>query len=394
MSQQPDSIGVRRQIGIYTEGMRGSRPELPVAFEDLEARAHTVMKPEAVGYVYGSAGGGSTALANRAAFEQWRIVPRVLRDVSQRDLHVDLLGHTLDYPLLLAPVGVLGIVHPDGEIAVARASLAAGVPMILSTVSSHTIEDVAAANGDGTRWFQLYWGRNRDIAASMIRRAENAGYSALVVTLDTKFIAWREHDIQNAYLPFLHGDGLANFLSDPAFRAALPKPPEEDPLTAIRYFASIFTDPSLMWSDLAWLRSNTRLPIVLKGIQHADDARIAFDHGVNAIIVSNHGGRQVDGAVASLDCLEAAVAAAGDMPVLFDSGIRRGNDILKALALGARAVLLGRPYVYGLALAGEAGITHVVQNLLADFDLTVALSGMSGVADLNPDCLVYTPREN
>jgi isopentenyl diphosphate isomerase/L-lactate dehydrogenase-like FMN-dependent dehydrogenase len=258
----------------------------------------------------------------------------------------------------------------------------------LSTVSSRSIEEVAEAMGAATRWFQLYWGKDMELTASMLRRAEKAGYGAVVVTLDTSMLAWRERDLSYPYLPFLLGQGLANYFSDPVFRTHLPKPPEEDPAAAIRLWGALFSNTSLTWQHLRQLREHTKLPILLKGILHPDDARKALEHGADGIIVSNHGGRQVDGAVASLDALPGVVKAVGNQaPVLFDSGIRRGADVLKAVALGARAVLVGRLYVWGLAVAGEQGVREVLLNLLADTDLTLALSGYSSFAELDPAAL-------
>jgi lactate 2-monooxygenase len=326
--------------------------------------------------------------ANREAFYKWRIWPRMLRDVGERDLRTEILGTTLPAPFLLAPIGVLGIAHPDGERAPARAAAATGIPLILSTVSSVPMEEVAAVMGAAPHWFQLYPGTNRDVMSSMVRRAEAAGYSAVVVTLDTTMLGWREVDLQQAYLPFLQGQGLANYFSDPAFRAALPKPPEEDPRSAILYFLSIFVNPRFSWPDIDFLRQQTRLPIVLKGILHPADAALALDHGVDGIIVSNHGGRQVDGATAALDALPlVAEAVAGRGPVLMDSGIRRAADVLKARALGATAVLLGRPYAYALAAAGEAGVRQVIRNLLAELDLELALSGRRSMAEVDRSLL-------
>lgn len=387
-AEAPASPGARRQMEVYLAGLAGQRPALPVSPEALESAARAALTPEAFGYVAGGAGGGETMRANRDAFGRWRLVPRHLRDVSRRDLGVELLGRRLAAPVLLAPVGVLSIVHPDAELAVARAARATGVPLVLSTAASRALEEVAAALGDGPRWFQLYWPRDPDFAASLLARAERAGYEAIVVTLDTHLLGWRETDIQHAYLPFLRGEGLANYLSDPAFRAALPAPPEENLQAAVRRFTQVFSDSSLGWGDLAWLRRHTRLPILLKGVLHPDDARRAADHGAAGVIVSNHGGRQVEGAVAALDALPGvAEAVGGRLEVLFDSGIRRGADVIKALALGARAVLLGRPYCYGLALAGEAGVREVVLNLLADLDLTLGLIGCASVAELGRGCL-------
>jgi isopentenyl diphosphate isomerase/L-lactate dehydrogenase-like FMN-dependent dehydrogenase len=339
-------------------------------------------------YVACGAGNGDTMRANREAFGRWRIVPRFLRDVSRRTLGIELLGRRLPAPVLLAPVGVQAMLHPEAELAVARAARALGVPLVLSTVSSTPMEAVAQALGEAPRWFQLYWPRDPALAASLVGRAERAGYSAVVVTLDTFLLGWRERDLQQAWLPFAHGQGLANYLTDPVFRAALPAPPEKDPAAAVRHFLAIAGNPALVWDDLAWLRRQTSLPILLKGLLHPDDARRAVELGVEGVIVSNHGGRQVDGAVASLDALPAVVeAVAGRTAVLFDGGIRRGADVFKALALGARAVLLGRPYCWGLAVAGEAGVREVLRNLMADFELTMALDGCASCADISRDSI-------
>jgi lactate 2-monooxygenase len=376
------------QFEIYGRGLAGAVPELPITADGLESAARERLADGPFGYVAGSAGAERTARANLAAFDAHRIVPRMLRDVSERDLSTTVLGTPMPAPVLLAPVGVQTIVHPEGELAVARGAAAHGVPHILSTAASHTMEEVAEAAGDGPRWFQLYWPKDRDLAASLVRRAERAGYAALVVTLDTWLLAWRPRDLQGAYLPFLKGEGVANYFSDPVFRGALERTPEEDPGPAIGHWAYQFANPSVTWDDLAWLREQTGLPIVLKGIQHADDARRAVDAGVDGIVVSNHGGRQVDGAIGALEALPAARAAVGDaFPVLFDSGIRSGADVVKALCLGADAVCLGRPYVWGLALAGQAGVEHVLRCLLAELDLTLALSGHTTIDQLGPEVL-------
>ncbi len=380
----PRAYGSERQLQVYLAGMQGQKPSIPVTYEELERQAKAKLSPEAYGYVAGGAGGEQTMRANREAFDRWQIVPRMLRDVSARTLTTRVLDLDLPAPILFAPIGVQSIVHPAAEVAVARAASSEGVPFILSTASSKTLEEVAQAAGNGPRWFQLYWGRDPELTASFLARAENAGYTAVVVTLDTNLLSWRERDVQNAYLPFLLGEGIANYLSDPVFRASLAQPPEQDPQSAIFRFVQVFTNPTLTWSDLAFLRAHTRLPLILKGILHPDDARKALDAGMNGIVVSNHGGRQVDGAIASLDALPTVVEAiAGRVPVLFDSGIRRGTDVFKALALGAQAVLLGRPYMWGLTLAGESGVRDVLLNLLADLDLTLALCGYTSPADLN-----------
>jgi lactate 2-monooxygenase len=377
------------QYEIYARGLAEERPQLPVSAAELQERAREVMSPEAYGYVAGGAGSERTMQANLDAFERWKIVPRMLRDVSLRDLSCSLLEMAMPAPLMLAPVGVQSIVHPDAELASARAAAAQGVPFILSTASSHSIEQVAEAIGEASRWYQLYWPRDRDLAASFVGRAEASGYGAIVLTLDTWLLGWRPRDLQHAYLPFLKGQGVANYFSDPVFRAALEKSPEEDPGPAIGHWAYQFANPSVSWADLAWLREQTELPIVLKGIVHAEDAKRAVQEGVDGLIVSNHGGRQVDGALGSLDALPAIREAVGDeLAVLFDSGIRTGADVFKALALGADAVCIGRPYMWGLALAGQAGVEQVLRYLLAELDLTLALTGHTTLAQIDRDSVV------
>jgi lactate 2-monooxygenase len=376
------------QDEIYLTGLTGAVPDLPTNLHRLEEAARAVMTARAFGYVAGSAGSGETAEENLLAFRRWRIVPRMLTDVSTPSYAVRLLGTDLTVPFMLAPVGVLGIAHPDGELAVARAAAAARVPMILSTAASAPMEAVAAANDGGERWYQLYWSRDRAVAASLLGRAQAAGYGVLVVTLDTRTLGWRPRDLDNAYLPFLQGFGIQNYLSDPAFQAGQPTAVEDDLQAAVLRYTQMFGDLSLTWDDIPFLRDNWRGPIVLKGILSVGDARRAEQAGAAGIVVSNHGGRQVDGAIASLDALPGIAQAVGSsMTVLFDGGIRGGADMLKALALGAHAVLLGRPYVYGLALGGEAGVRHVLRALRTDFELTMRLAGLATLADLGPDCL-------
>jgi lactate 2-monooxygenase len=376
------------QYGIYAGGLIEERPSLPISAAELQERAREALSAEAYGYVAGGAGAERTMQANLDAFERWRIVPRMLRDVSERDLSASVLGTQMPAPLLLAPVGVQSIVHPQAELAAARAAAAHGLPFILSTAASHSIEQVAEAMGEGSRWYQLYWPRERELAASFVARAERAGYEAIVLTLDTWFLGWRPRDLQHAYLPFLEGEGVANYFSDPVFRAALERPPEEDLGPAIGHWAYQFANPTVSWADLAWLREQTRLPIVLKGVLHTEDARRAVDAGVDGLLVSNHGGRQVDGSIGALDALPPIREAVGaGLPLLFDSGVRGGADVFKALALGADAVCVGRPYVWGLALAGQEGVEHVLRCLLAELDLTLALSGHTDLAQVDPDTL-------
>jgi len=382
------SHGAQYQLQIYFAGRQGIKPQLPVSFEALEQKAKETMKPETFDYICGGAGAETTMGNNIAAFNKWQIVPRMMGDVSKRSIETALFGVKLPTPVLLGPVGVLSIAHPDAELAVARAAKAWQVPQVVSTVSSKPIEEIGAIHGNHPHWFQLYWGRNDDFTRSIINRAENSGYTAVVVTLDTRIFAWRERDIRNAYLPFLSGDGLANYFSDPVFLETIGNPLHNQRQTMM-HFANCFSNPASTWSDLAVIRNATKLPVILKGIQHPDDAKKAIDHGADGIIVSNHGGRQLDGAIGALDTLEGIANAVGnETTILFDSGIRRGADVFKAMALGAKAVLIARPYAYGLALNGEEGVKEVVGNLLADIDLTLGLAGCSSWKDVSKELLV------
>lgn len=373
---------------IYALGLGGETPSIPVAVAELERMAREAMDERAANYVFAGAGSEGTMDANRAAFERRRIVPRMLRDVADRDLSTNLLGTDMPAPLLLAPIGVQKVVHEDGELATARAAASLGVPMIASTASAFTLEEIAEAGADAPRWFQLYWPNDRDLAASFVARAEAGGYGAIVLTVDTFVPGWKPRDLQQAWLPFLNGVGVANYFQDPVFRAALEQAPEEEVGAATGHFLAVQANPALTWDDLAWLREQTELPILVKGIQHPDDALEAARRGIDGIVVSNHGGRQVDGAIASLDALPAIAAAAGDdLTILFDSGVRSGSDAIVALALGADAVCLGRPYVWGLALEGQQGVETVLRMFLAELDLTMALCGLTRPEEIGPDAL-------
>ena len=381
------------EFEIYGRGLAGELPRLPISIDGLQEGAREVLSAEAYGYVAGGAGAERTMRANIEAFERRKIVPRMLRDVSARELSTTVLGTPMAAPVMLAPVGVQSIIHAEAELASARAAGALGVPFIFSTAASRSIEQVAEAMGQAHRWYQLYWPNDRELAVSFLARAEQASYEAVVVTLDTWLLGWRPRDLQHAYLPFLKGEGVANYFSDPVFRAALARTPEEDPAAAIGHWTQQFANPSVTWADLPWLREQTKLPILLKGILDPDDARRALDAGVDGLIVSNHGGRQVDGAIGALDALAPVRAAVGsELPVLFDSGIRTGADVFKAVALGANAVCLGRPFVWGLALGGQAGVEQVLRCLLAEFDLTLSLSGCTSVEELTPAALAAAGR--
>ena len=416
--------GRRHQAEIYFAGVRGARPRVPADPGRLEEAARTAMSAEAFAYVAGGAGLESTMEANRQAFERWRIVPRMLRDVSSRDTSVDVFGRKLPTPFLLAPIGVLELAHREADLAVARAAAAEGVPMIFSSQASVSMEGCTEAMGSAPRWFQLYWSTSNELVESFVRRAERCGCEAIVVTLDTTMAGWRIRDLDLGYLPFLRGKGIAQYTSDPVFQRMIDEAGKEPgsgrptlaalktlaelarsypgpflanlrsprPRAAVRTFLTVYSRPSLSWDDLPFLRGLTRLPIVLKGIQHPDDARRAVEAGVDGIVVSTHGGRQVDGAIGSLDALPAVVETVGErIPILLDSGVRGGADVFKALALGASAVLLGRPYVYGLAAAGQEGVRAVIRNFIADFDLTMGLAGCASLAEITGESLVRVP---
>jgi lactate 2-monooxygenase len=418
--------GPERVAAIYLRGVGGRRPRVPIEMDALEAAAERAMSPQAFAYVAAGAGNESTKRANEASFGRWRIVPRMLRDVSRRDTSVELFGRRIAAPLMLSPVGVLEMAHRDADAAAARAAAAEGVPMIFSNQASVPMEACAEAMGPSPRWFQLYWSTSNELVESLVGRAEACGCEAIVVTLDTTMLGWRARDLAMGYLPFLRGKGIAQYTSDPVFQrliedgaggtgAPAPRPnlaalgtliqlvrryPDRfwpalrsgKARRAVERFVQIYSRPSLTWDDLPFLRERTRLPIVLKGILHPDDARKAIDAGMDGILVSNHGGRQVDGAIATIDALPGIVEAVGGrVPVLLDSGIRGGADMFKALALGAAAVCIGRPYLWGLAVAGESGVREVLRNLIADFDLTMGLAGCRSVAEIGPETLARAP---
>lgn len=414
-----------RQREIYMNGLSGDQPNLPVDYNELQVRAERALAPEAYAYIAGGAGHEHTMDNNREAFRQRRILPRMLNDVSERDTRITLFGRQLPSPFLLSPIGVLEMVAPDGDEAVGRAAAAEDVPMILSNQASQPMESVAGAMGDGPRWFQLYWSQSDDLVKSLVSRAENAGCEAIVVTLDTTMLGWRTRDLDLAYLPFLRGKGIAQYTSDPVFLSHLeqmvkdggdqsPRPRisletlkvlrelarnwpgnsleglrSGKARAAVQAFINTYSRPSLTWSDLAMLREHTQLPILLKGILHPEDARMAVEYGMDGVVVSNHGGRQVDGAAASFQMLPQVVEAVqGEVPVILDSGIRGGADVFKALALGATAVGVGRPWVYGLGLNGEDGVREVLRNLKTDFELSMGLAGCATLSDITPACLV------
>ncbi len=411
-----------RQTEIYINGFAGRHSQVPADTLKLEEKARKRMSKRAYAYVAGGAGLENTVASNRSSFEKYKIVPRMLRNVSERDTSIELFGRKLPSPLILSPVGVLEMFHGEADIAVGRAAAAESVPYILSNQASKPMEAVAAAMGTGERWFQLYWSKSNELVRSLVARAENCGCSAIAVTLDTTLLGWRTRDLDLAYLPFLEGKGIAQYTSDPVFQQLMDEPgpvaPRQKltlqtvrglirmvnaypgngfiaklrsgrPLQAVRRFVSMYSNPALTWKDLHFLRKHTKLPILLKGILHPGDAKLATDHGINGIIVSNHGGRQVDGAISTIEALPGIVEVVkGQMPVILDSGIRGGADMFKALALGATAVCIGRPYVYGLTIKGGAGVREVIQNLLTDFNLTMGLAGCTSISEINPETLM------
>ena len=379
------------QNEIYLNGLRGVRPKLPVDFRTLEQKAAAALPASVISYVQGGCGDEHTQDVNVTAFQRWGLMPRMMVDASRRDLSIDLLGLKLPTPLFMSPIGVLSLCAPDGrgDLTTARAAARSGVPMVASTLSGAPLEAIAKELGDTPGLFQLYTPKDVGVAESLVHRAEAAGFKAIVVTLDTWVTGWRPRDLNESNFPQLRGHCLANYFSDPQFRASLKKPPEEDGAAAVMQWAGIFGKP-LTWADLPWLRALTKLPLILKGICHPDDARRAIDGGVDAIYCSNHGGRQANGGLAAIDMLPAVVKAAGATPVLFDSGIRSGTDVIKALALGAKAIGIGRPYAYGLALDGADGIVHVLRCLLAEADLLMAVDGYPTLADLGPSALMRT----
>jgi len=413
------------QKEIYLSGFAGIRPIVNIDLLKLEETAKARMSPEAFAYIAGGAGNESTVRSNREAFEKVKIVPRMLRNVSERDTSIELFGQKLPSPLLLSPVGVLEMVHPEADVAVGRAASEMSVPYIFSNQASKPMEQVASAMGNSPRWFQLYWSKSNDLVASFVQRAEKCGCSAIVVTLDTTMLGWRTRDLEIAYLPFLEGKGIAQYTSDPVFQKLMDEPdlnPQVKrkvtlqtihgliqmvnnypgsgffsklksgrPIKAVQKFVSMYSNPAITWDDLSFLRKHTKLPIVLKGILHPDDAKKAVDYGMDGVIISNHGGRQVDGSISTFEALPKIVEAVnGKIPVLLDSGVRGGADVFKALALGAKAVCIGRPYVYGLTIAGEQGVKSVLKNFMTDFELTMGLAGCKSISEITKNSLLIS----
>ncbi len=411
-----DFSAVDHQKRIYLRGFAGTMPLVPVDWRQLEEKAKGHMTPAAHAYIAGGAGLESTMASNRSDFEKVKIIPRMLRDTSNRDMHIELFGQQFPSPLMISPVGVLEMVHPEADVAVGRAAASLGVPYIFSNQASRPMEEVAAAMGNSPRWFQLYWSKSNDLVANFVQRAEKAGCSAIVVTLDTTHLGWRPRDLSIAYLPFLEGKGIAQYISDPVFQRLMDEPEPATlrpkvtlellssvvrmvnaypggnflsklmsgrPMKAVQKFTAIYSNPALTWDNLSFLRQHTKLPILLKGILHPDDAAMSIDHGIDGIIVSNHGGRQVDGSISTIEALPAIAQRVNRrIPILLDGGVRGGADMFKAIALGANAVCIGRPYVYGLAIAGSEGVREVLQNFMSEFHFTMGLAGINSIKEI------------
>lgn len=412
------------QREIYLNGFAGKTQTAKISYEALESAAKARLSAKSFAYIAGGAGIESTMRSNRNAFEACKIIPRMLRNVENRDTSIQLLGHTFKTPLLISPIGVLEMAHQDADLAVARAAKSLSIPYIFSNQASYPMEETAAVMDESPRFFQLYWSKSRELVTSLIQRAEKCGCLGIVVTLDTTMLGWRVRDLDLASLPFLACKGIAQYTSDPVFQQLmaqniipasrqritlktilglikmvnnypgsgfLKKLKSGKPMSAVRHFTGLYSNAATTWEDLAWLRSQTHLPIILKGILAADDAQKALDYGMDGIYISNHGGRQVDGSISSFEALPAIAKIAGNkVPVIIDSGIRSGADVFKALAMGATAVSIGRPYVYGLAIGGERGVYEVLRNFMSDFELTMGLSGCKSIAEITPDCVTYS----
>jgi lactate 2-monooxygenase len=361
------------QMGVYTDAVKGVNSRYPFDFRSIERKAAETLPDWVYRYVSAAAGDGRTQQANIDAFSHYGIVPRMMVSPPERDLSIELFGKRLISPLFMCPIGLIGLCAPDfhGDLAAARASAATGVPFTLSTFSQTPMEDVIKRAGNTPMFFQLYLPNDRELAASFIDRAQAAGYSALMFTVDSWQLGFRPADLERGNFPQFRGFCMQNYYSDENFTKHLPKPPHEDQAAALAHYGEIFAQP-LTWDDLRWIRSQTTLPIAVKGIQHADDARIAIDNGADVLYCTNHGGRQANSGISTLQVLPHVVKAAGSTPVIFDSGVRDATDAIIALALGAAAVGIG----------GAESLTHYLKSFLAAFDLTLSICGFKDLATL------------
>lgn len=403
---------------VYIRGLAGRKSTIPFALEELERLAAVRLPKKAFDYIKTGSGRHRGVMNNRDGFDSFCIRPSMARGMDEIEMSANVLGTNLPIPFLFAPIGVLGMVHPHGDLEMANASRNNGVPMIISNQASYSIESIAHALGKSQRWFQLYFSKSYELVESLISRAENSGYQAIVLTLDTAILGWRTLDLDNAFLPFLYGKGIANYTSDPVFLNMLRAMPKggltnrsfnlsmissvleiyrqfpgglranigsDIPLRAVRKFIEIYSKTDLSWEDISWLRQKTKLPVILKGILRPEDAMKALDYGIDGIVVSNHGGRQIDQVISSVDALCAIKKVVPEeYPLILDSGVRTGTDVLISLALGAKAVLLGRPYVYALGIAGAAGVNAYVQQIAAEFEIVMRLCGISNIHQIDP----------
>jgi lactate 2-monooxygenase len=371
------------QLGVYADAVKGVNSRYPFDFESIERKAFDALPDWVYRYVSAAAGDGRTQRANVDAFSRYGIIPRMMVSPPERDLSINLFGKHLPSPMFMPPVGLIGLCAPDfqGDVAAARASADTGVPFTLSTFSQAPMEDVIKHAGSTPSFFQLYLPGDRELAASFLDRAESSGYSSVVVTVDSWTLGYRPADLAIGNYPQARGFCMENYYSDENFTKHLAKPPHEDQAAALHYYASIFAVP-LSWEDLRWIRSQTTLPIAVKGIQHPDDARMAIDTGADVLYCTNHGGRQANSGIPTLQLLPGIVAAAGSTPVMFDSGVRSATDAVIALALGATAVGLGRTYAYALSYGGTESLTHYLKSFLAELDLCLAICGFKDIASL------------
>lgn len=407
---------------IFSNGLSGIKPSIPVSFELLELEASKKLSKHAFDYIFTGAGTNQGVNNNREAFKRFRIKPFMLQGSDFPSLETQIFNTHFPLPFYFSPVGVLELAHPNADLELARAAKNTGLTMIYSNQASKTMESCSSLLESSNHWFQLYFSKSKELVESFVSRAKKCGCSALVLTLDTTTIGWRVMDLENAYLPFIHGKGLAQYTSDPVFNKLINSNKYNDSINparnrpglltslnilksypdtllnnlktgnavkAIRCFFDLYSNPSLSWEDIIWLRTITKLPIVLKGILHEKDAQKAIDIGIDGIIVSNHGGRQIDQVISSLDALrQIKKIVPTSYPLLFDSGIRSGTDLFIALAMGAKAIGIGRPYVYALALKGHNGVETLVQNLASELMLTMSLCGCKSIAEITPDLLV------
>ena len=371
------------QNEVYAEAVQGVTTRYPFDFASIERKAAEALPDWVYRYVSAAAGDGRTQRANIAAFSCYGLVPRMMVSPPERDLSIQLFGKHFISPMFLAPIGLVGLCAPDfhGDVAAAQASAATGVPYTLSTFTQTRMEDVVPHAGETPIFYQLYLPADRELAASLINRAETSGYSALMVTVDSWTLGFRPMDLERGNFPQFRGYCMQNYYTDENFTKHLAKPPEEDQPAALAHYTKIFANP-LTWEDLRWIRTQTKLPLAVKGIQHPDDARLAIDNGADVLYCTNHGGRQANSAVSTLQLLPGVVKAAGSTPVMFDSGVRSATDAIIALALGATAVGLGRPYAYALSYGGAESLTHYLRSFLAELDLCLAVCGFKDIVTL------------